>query len=71
MWLHSGLMTTQIAIVLILLILALVLFSLERIPIEIVSLLLVIALVVTNTLTAAEAFAAVIRSAASAAERVG
>lgn len=50
-------MTTQIAIVLGLLILALVLFSLERIPIEIVSLLLVIALVLTNTLTAAEAFA--------------
>src|SRR4051794_39197963 len=50
-------MTTQIAIVLGLLIVALVLFSLERIPIEIVSLLLVIALVLTNTLTAAEAFA--------------
>jgi di/tricarboxylate transporter len=50
-------MTTQIAIVLGLLIVALVLFSLERIPIEVVSLLLVIALVVTNTLTAAEAFA--------------
>jgi di/tricarboxylate transporter len=50
-------MTTQIAIVLGLLIVALVLFSLERIPIEVVSLLLVIALVVTNTLTAGEAFA--------------
>src|ERR1044072_3087025 len=50
-------MTTQIAIVLALLIVALVLFSLERIPIEIVSLLLVIALVITNTLTAADAFA--------------
>ena len=50
-------MTTQIAIVLALLIFALVLFSLERIPIEVVSLLLVIALVLTNTLTAAEAFA--------------
>src|ERR1041384_7242579 len=50
-------MTTQIAIVLGLLIVALVLFSLERIPIEVVSLLLVIALVLTNTLTAAEAFA--------------
>src|SRR4051794_27262733 len=49
-------MTTQIAIVLGLLIVALVLFSLERIPIEIVSLLLVIALVLTNTLTPAEAF---------------
>ena len=50
-------MTTQIAIVLALLIVALILFSLERIPIEVVSLLLVIALVLTNTLTAAEAFA--------------
>lgn len=50
-------MTTQIAIVLGLLIVALILFSLERIPIEVVSLLLVIALVVTNTLTAGEAFA--------------
>jgi di/tricarboxylate transporter len=50
-------MTTQIAIVLALLFVALVLFSLERIPIEVVSLLLVIALVLTNTLTAAEAFA--------------
>src|ERR687894_520316 len=50
-------MTTPIAIVLVLLIVALVLFSLERIPIEIVSILLVMALVLTNTLTAAEAFA--------------
>ncbi|HEX5601882.1 MAG TPA: SLC13 family permease [Pyrinomonadaceae bacterium] len=50
-------MTTQIAIVLALLIVALVLFSLERIPIEVVSILLVMALVLTNTLTAAEAFA--------------
>src|SRR5918992_1493013 len=50
-------MTAQIAIVLGLLIIALVLFSLERIPIEIVSILLVMALVLTNTLTAAEAFA--------------
>ena len=50
-------MTTPIAIVLALLIVALVLFSLERIPIEVVSILLVIALVLTNTLTAAEAFA--------------
>ena len=50
-------MTTQIAIVLALLIVALVLFSLERIPIEIVSLLLVMALVLTNTLTVSEAFA--------------
>jgi di/tricarboxylate transporter len=50
-------MTTQIAIVLFLLVVALVLFGLERIPIEVVSILLVMALVLTNTLTAAEAFA--------------
>ena len=50
-------MTTQIAIVLALLIVALVLFSLERIPIEVVAVLLVMALVLTSTLTAAEAFA--------------
>ena len=50
-------MTTQIAIVLALLIIALVLFSLERIPIEVVSILLVMALVLTNTLTVTEAFA--------------
>ena len=50
-------MTTQIAIVLALLLFAVVLFSIERIPIEIVALLLVIALVLTNTLSAAEAFA--------------
>jgi di/tricarboxylate transporter len=50
-------MTPQIAIVLSLLFVALVLFSTERIPIEVVSILLVMALVVTNTLTAAEAFA--------------
>jgi len=50
-------MTPQIAIVLGLLFVALVLFSTERIPIEVVSLLLVMALVLTNTLTAGEAFA--------------
>ncbi|HKG46029.1 MAG TPA: SLC13 family permease [Pyrinomonadaceae bacterium] len=50
-------MTPQIAIVLALLIIALVLFSLERIPIEVVSILLVMALVLTNTLTVGEAFA--------------
>src|SRR6185295_7899414 len=50
-------MTIQIAIVLGLLFVALVLFSTERIPIEVVALLLVMALVVTNTLTASEAFA--------------
>lgn len=50
-------MTVQIGIVLALLLVALVLFSLERIPIEIVALLLVMALVLTQTLTPAEAFA--------------
>jgi di/tricarboxylate transporter len=50
-------MTSPIAIVLFLLFVALVLFSTERIPIEVVSLLLVMALVLTGTLTAAEAFA--------------
>ena len=50
-------MTPQIAIVLALLLVALVLFSTERIPIEVVSILLVMALVLTNTLTASEAFA--------------
>lgn len=50
-------MTTQIAIVLVLLVIALVLFATERIPIEVVSILLVMALVLTNTLTASEAFA--------------
>jgi di/tricarboxylate transporter len=50
-------MTTQIAIVLTLLIVALVLFGTERIPIEVVAILLVMALVVTNTLSASEAFA--------------
>src|SRR5215204_137137 len=50
-------MTPQIAIVLALLFVALILFSTERIPIEVVSVLLVMALVLTNTLTATEAFA--------------
>src|SRR5918993_1255740 len=50
-------MTPQIGIVLALLFVALVLFSLERIPIEVVAILLVMALVLTNTLTAGEAFA--------------
>ncbi len=50
-------MTGQIAIVLTLLFIALILFATERIPIEIVSILLVIALIVTNTLSAGEAFA--------------
>ena len=46
-------MTVQIGIVLALLLVALVLFGLERIPIEIVAILLVMALVLTNTLTPA------------------
>jgi di/tricarboxylate transporter len=50
-------MTIQIATVLTLLVIALILFSIERIPIEVVALLLVMALVLTQTLTAAEAFA--------------
>ena len=50
-------MTTEIAIVLALLFVAVVLFSTERIPIEIVALLLVIALVLTQTLSVGEAFA--------------
>jgi di/tricarboxylate transporter len=50
-------MTTQIAILLGLLFIALVLFAIERVPIEIVSIVLVMALVLTNTLTVTEAFA--------------
>jgi di/tricarboxylate transporter len=50
-------MTTQIAILLALLFAALILFAIERIPIEIVSIVLVMALVVTNTLAVGEAFA--------------
>jgi di/tricarboxylate transporter len=50
-------MTSQIGIVLALMVVALVLFSTERIPIEVVSLLLVMALVLSGTLTAGEAFA--------------
>jgi di/tricarboxylate transporter len=50
-------MTTQIAIVLGLLFVALVLFAIERIPIEVVSIVLVMALVITQTLTVTEAFA--------------
>src|ERR1044071_3906112 len=50
-------MTGQIGIVLSLLFVALVLFSTERIPIEVVSILLVMALVLMNTLTPGEAFA--------------
>ena len=50
-------MTTQIVIVLCLLFVALVLFAIERIPIEIVSVVLVMALIITNTLSVTEAFA--------------
>jgi len=50
-------MTTQIAIVLSLLLVALILFATERIPIDIVALILVLLLVVTGTLSAADAFA--------------
>jgi di/tricarboxylate transporter len=50
-------MTIPIATVLALLLVAVVLFGTERIPIEIVGLLLVMALVLTNTLSASEAFA--------------
>ena len=50
-------MTTQIAIVLTLLFVGLVLFATERVPIDVVSLILVLLLVVTGTLTASEAFA--------------
>jgi di/tricarboxylate transporter len=50
-------MTQEIATVIILLFVALVLFGLERIPIDIVTILLVIAMVLTGTLTAPEAFA--------------
>jgi di/tricarboxylate transporter len=50
-------MTFEIATILALLLVALVLFGTERIPIDIVTILLVIALVVTGTLTVEEAFA--------------
>src|ERR687897_1715673 len=50
-------MTSQIAILLLLLFVALVLFAVERIPIEIVSIVLVMALIITRSLTVTEAFA--------------
>jgi di/tricarboxylate transporter len=50
-------MTPQIAIVLALLFIGLVLFATERVPIDIVALILVLLLVVTRTLTVTEAFA--------------
>lgn len=50
-------MTTPVATVLALLFVAVVLFALERIPVDIVTILLVVGLVLTGTLTAADAFA--------------
>ncbi len=50
-------MTSSIAIVLVLLVVAVVLFASERIPVDIVTIMLVIALVVTGTLTVGDAFA--------------
>ncbi|HKO97418.1 MAG TPA: SLC13 family permease, partial [Pyrinomonadaceae bacterium] len=50
-------MTPQIAIILGILLVALILFATERIPIEIISIILVLTLIVTGTLTATEAFA--------------
>src|SRR5918998_6095364 len=50
-------MTPGIATVLVLLFVALVLFGTERIPIDIVTILLVIGLIVTGTLSVGEAFA--------------
>jgi di/tricarboxylate transporter len=50
-------MTPAIATVLVLLLVAVVLFATERIPVDIVTVLVVIGLVLTGTLTAAEAFA--------------
>ena len=50
-------MTSSIAIVLALLLVAIVLFATERIPIDIVTILLVMGLVLSGTLSVAEAFA--------------
>jgi di/tricarboxylate transporter len=50
-------MTPAIATVLVLLLVALVLFATEKIPIDIVTMMLVVGLVLTGALTAAEAFA--------------
>src|SRR5215210_27531 len=47
---------SPVAVVLLLLFIAVVLFATERIPIDIVTILLVVALILTGTLTAAEAF---------------
>lgn len=50
-------MTPAIATVLVLLVLAVVLFSTERIPIDIVAIVIVVVLIVTKTLTVDDAFA--------------
>ena len=50
-------MTPAIATVLVLLVVAVLLFATEKIPIDVVTIMLVIGLVLTGTLTAAEAFA--------------
>ncbi|HEV2860702.1 MAG TPA: SLC13 family permease [Pyrinomonadaceae bacterium] len=50
-------MTAPIATVLVMLLVAVVLFATEKIPIDIVTILLVIGMVLTGTLTAGEAFA--------------
>src|ERR687890_111219 len=50
-------MTQPVATVLVLLLIALVLFATEKIPIDVVTLLLVIGLVLTGTLNVSEAFA--------------
>jgi di/tricarboxylate transporter len=50
-------MTQPVATVLILLLIALVLFATEKIPIDVVTILLVIGLIVTGTLNVSEAFA--------------
>src|ERR1043166_4740413 len=50
-------MTPAIATVLILLLVAVVLFGTEKIPIDVVTLLLVIGLILTGTLTVDDAFA--------------
>ena len=50
-------MTLSIATVLVLLLVAVVLFGIERIPVDIITIMLVIALVLTRTLSVGEAFA--------------
>ena len=50
-------MTPAIATVLVLLVVAVALFASEKIPIDVVTIMLVIGLVLTGTLTAGEAFA--------------